>query len=281
MRSPARASRKGRLGVISAAAWDPVILEPPLCDAPFHFANLRNAPYLWQLVLHVLALTPRGARALEAGCGTGVCSIALSLRGVEAEGLDISPRIVERAKMLNNMLGGRARFRVGDLFTLHQDASAQGQSYQTIFSQGVLEHFTARQIRFLLAQQLAVSEWVVASVPSAFYTGGEFGDERKGTIEHWQFVLQPFENRLPIAYYGHPQAGERDHILMVLQGGDAAELEEWLQPPAPFEPGITLIVHTRNEERNLGDCLESARADHRLRHGEHGRHRGGGEAPGR
>ena len=59
----------------------------------------------------------RGARVLDAGCGTGALSIALARRGADVLGVDVSPTLVglanERAP--GDLAPGRATFAVGDM----------------------------------------------------------------------------------------------------------------------------------------------------------------------
>ena len=59
----------------------------------------------------------RGARVLDAGCGTGALSIALARRGADVLGVDVSPTLVglanERAP--SDLDPGRATFTVGDM----------------------------------------------------------------------------------------------------------------------------------------------------------------------
>ncbi|MCC5961892.1 MAG: magnesium protoporphyrin IX methyltransferase [Rhodobacteraceae bacterium] len=58
----------------------------------------------------------RGARVLDAGCGTGAASAELAARGADVTAIDISPRLVEiaRARMPEG-LAGRVDFRAGDM----------------------------------------------------------------------------------------------------------------------------------------------------------------------
>jgi magnesium-protoporphyrin O-methyltransferase len=39
-----------------------------------------------------------GARVLDAGCGTGTMAAELAARGAEVTAVDISPRLIDRAK---------------------------------------------------------------------------------------------------------------------------------------------------------------------------------------
>lgn len=59
----------------------------------------------------------RGARVLDAGCGTGLASVALAARGADVVAVDLSPTLVDlAAQRLPADLGpGRVRFIAGDM----------------------------------------------------------------------------------------------------------------------------------------------------------------------
>lgn len=118
--------------------WEHLYRQTPLCDVPRHFAGIRASPFMLRYLTSILERTPPGGRTLETGIGSGNGAIWLSLRGICAEGLDIAERNVERAKYVNNMLGGSAAFRVGDLFDLYTEPV---ERYSVVHHQGVLEHF--------------------------------------------------------------------------------------------------------------------------------------------
>ena len=199
----------------SVPLWELLYRQTPLCDVPRHFSGIRQSPFMLQYLSTVLKLCPRGGRTCETGIGSGYGAIWLSLRGVQAEGMDNAPGLVERAKQVNNLLGGCARFHVGDLFDLYRKDAPR---YDVIHHQGVLEHFGVPWIHAALAQQVALTDWVVFSVPSVYYPfAPEFGDERLLPLEEWKHILSPFKVE-ELRAYGDPQHGEREHILCVLRG---------------------------------------------------------------
>jgi glycosyltransferase involved in cell wall biosynthesis len=227
---------------------------------PYHFANLRRSPPLAQYLTRVLSLCPRGGRTCETGVGTGFGAIWLSLRGVRAEGIDYSMPVVERARQTNNVLGGSATFRYGNLFHLFEETQQIGLGhYHVIHHQGVLEHFGVPWIRAALAQQVALAEWVVFSVPSVHYNcEPEFGDERLLPIEEWERILAPFDIA-ELHHYGGPNGNDREQILCVLRGQAVDEelLSLMSVPEEPYPQGISAIVHTRNEARHIAECLQT------------------------
>ena len=48
--------------------WERLYSQTPLCDVPFHFANLRNSPFMLQYLGQVLALYPPGGLVVLRGC---------------------------------------------------------------------------------------------------------------------------------------------------------------------------------------------------------------------
>nr|WP_121094515.1 magnesium protoporphyrin IX methyltransferase [Roseibaca ekhonensis] len=68
------------------------------------------------LMLGQLPEDLRGARVLDAGCGTGAASAALAARGAEVVAVDISPKLVDiAAQRLPQGLAGTVAFRAGDM----------------------------------------------------------------------------------------------------------------------------------------------------------------------
>lgn len=58
----------------------------------------------------------RGARVLDAGCGTGMATAELAARGADVVAIDISPKLVDIARTrLPDGLSGRVDFRAGDM----------------------------------------------------------------------------------------------------------------------------------------------------------------------
>lgn len=236
--------------------WESIYLGTALSEVPRRFAGIAQSRFMQDYLSTVLRWCPPGERTCETGVGSGEGAIWLSLRGVQAEGFDLSPTLVERARTVNTMLGGNARFWVGDLFDFFRE---DGPRYAVVHHQGVLEHFSRPQIHAILTQQVASAQRVVFSVPSVYYPfEPEFGNERLLTLEEWARLLEPFDIE-ELRLYGDPQHGEREHVLAVLRGQKVTDaLRSMMHMAAePYPAGISAIVHTRNEARQLGECLET------------------------
>jgi len=99
----------------------------------------ENVPDYERTREHVFALLPDApiARALDAGAGTGVCSLALSERAGAVVGVDISGGSLHVAQGLARELQhGNATFSQGDL----QSLPFGDRAFDLVYSWGVVDH---------------------------------------------------------------------------------------------------------------------------------------------
>ncbi len=84
----------------------------------------------------------RGARLLDAGCGTGTLTVEAARRGAAVVAIDLSPTLVQHAKetMPADLGGGSVDFRVGDML-----ADTLGV-FDYVVAMDSLIHYTAADV---------------------------------------------------------------------------------------------------------------------------------------
>ena len=236
--------------------FERLVCQTALRDVPGHCEAISRLPFLATYLAAVDTRCPAGGKTLEIGTDTGYGPTWLARRGLAAEGLAWSDRMAERAACVANMLDADATFHAGDPFRLYLP---DGPHYDVIHHQGLLQHYPAPWIVALLAQQVASADWVVFSVPSAYYPfEPEWDTERLLPLEAWRDLLAPFDVAV-LRYYGDPRFGYREHILIVLRGQPVDEtlLRRMRVSWEPYPEGISAIVHTKNEARHIAECLQT------------------------
>ncbi|MFJ1704035.1 class I SAM-dependent methyltransferase [Kitasatospora sp. NPDC088346] len=94
-----------------AAYWDAA--APAFDDEPDHGLRAAATRAAWARLLDAWA--PAGpADVLDVGCGTGSLSLLLATAGHRVTGVDLAPRMVERARAKLAATGLPGRFLVGD-----------------------------------------------------------------------------------------------------------------------------------------------------------------------
>lgn len=129
-----------------------------------------------------------GTNVLEAGTGSGVLAVHFSRSGYAVTGLDRDAGIIAMNQRMNSLLGGSARFMVGDIFHLPFGPD----TFDACYHQGLMEHFDPSEIVAALKMQTALCRRVVFAVPTVHWRGGVYGDERMSTGRHWLELLAPF-----------------------------------------------------------------------------------------
>jgi magnesium-protoporphyrin O-methyltransferase len=112
-------ARRGRLGEYfdktAVEAWARLTTDAPVSRIRATVRAGRDR--MRQTLLDWLPADLRGVRLLDAGCGTGMLSVAAAERGAEVVAVDLSPSLVELARERapeSNANGGRIDFQVGD-----------------------------------------------------------------------------------------------------------------------------------------------------------------------
>jgi len=146
-----------------------------------------------------------GGNVLEVGTGSGAIAVHFSRMDYAVTGLDRDPGVIAANQRMNVMLGGSARFVVGDILHLPFRENA----FDACYHQGVMEHFDPPEIVAALKAQTAVCRRVIFVVPTIWWKGGVYGDERMWTGERWLDLLAPFRviDIFGMAYNSLPTRG--------------------------------------------------------------------------
>ena len=115
-----------RFGALARRWWDP---EGP--QRPLHDLNPARLRYVADRV----AL--RGARVLDVGCGAGLLSEALAGEGAEVTALDLSPELLDVARLHLLESGRQVDYR---LVSVEDLAAQMPQSFDAITCMEMLEH---------------------------------------------------------------------------------------------------------------------------------------------
>lgn len=174
----------------------------------FYSAEVSVKDFLSNLQTHAefieAIFNERPQKILEVGIGTGGMGLFFSLLGIETVGVDNNDKIIKAAKNLNRKLGGKTTLTNANAFQL----PFGNNSFDLIFSQGFLEHFTDQEIIRLLNEQIRVGRKVFFSVPNNFYPQKDFGDERLLSKKDWEKILAGrYEIRLSRNYLETPWVG--------------------------------------------------------------------------
>ncbi|MFI5034961.1 MAG: class I SAM-dependent methyltransferase [Acidimicrobiales bacterium] len=103
-----------------------------------------------------IALMEEGAirgRVLDSGCGTGEHTLMVAARGLDATGIDASPRAIQIAKSKATDRGIVARFMVGDALAL----ADLNEQFDTVLDSGLFHVFDdEKRARYVTALEAVV-----------------------------------------------------------------------------------------------------------------------------
>jgi 2-polyprenyl-6-hydroxyphenyl methylase/3-demethylubiquinone-9 3-methyltransferase len=173
-----------RFGALATRWWDP---EGP--QRPLHDLNPARLRYVADRV----AL--RGARVLDVGCGAGLLSEALAGEGAEVTALDLSPELIDVARLHLLESGRRVDYRLVSVEDLARDMPA---AFDAVTCMEMLEHVpdpgsVLRACADLLAPGGSLFVSTLDRTPQAFgaaIVGAEYvaGLLPRGTHDYQKFI---------------------------------------------------------------------------------------------
>jgi SAM-dependent methyltransferase len=158
--------------------------------------------YRRTLLRKVLRYSQERALVLEIGSGTGWSSLALAMARRTVVALDIAPEALRRVGELAANLEVLLSVICADTKAL----PFRHDTFQIVFSQGVLEHFDNRAIRCITSELLRVAPVMIVDAPTnrAKNQPGAFGDERWLSWKYWKRLLTSADCEVRLVYVGGP-----------------------------------------------------------------------------
>jgi 2-polyprenyl-3-methyl-5-hydroxy-6-metoxy-1,4-benzoquinol methylase len=143
-----------RRGVASVweAFWVKSAREQAIVDVLARRHFLTAGPRLVVSVARSVLGGISGKRILDAGCGSGLASLALAREGADVTLLDISATAVANVARRAREQGVEAKAIEGSIFELPFEPG----SFDLVWNTGVLEHFTPEDKRKAIAEMLRV-----------------------------------------------------------------------------------------------------------------------------
>ncbi|MFK7890031.1 MAG: magnesium protoporphyrin IX methyltransferase [Granulosicoccus sp.] len=123
----------------AAHAWEQLTSDAPVSRIRRTVRAGRTA--MADQLLSWLPEDLTGCRVLDAGCGTGILSVACARRGATVTGIDLSPALIELARERTPVeISQRVEFRAGDML------EAETRHYDFVLAMDSLIHYQARDI---------------------------------------------------------------------------------------------------------------------------------------
>lgn len=129
-------------------------------------------------------------KVLEAGCGTGVIPIYLSLHNFSSYAVDYNQEMLNLVSTIALSVGSTIPNLIKeDIFQLHK--RFEKNEIDVTYSIGVYEHYDDKNIKKLLKSQLKISKYVFIGVPTKYFNDNEklYGNERFLEIKYWRQLL--------------------------------------------------------------------------------------------
>ena len=127
----------------AAAAWKTLTSDAPVSRIRATVRAGRDT--MRHTLLAAMPASLNGARILDAGCGTGVLAMDLARRGARVVAIDLSPTLVDHARVRAESEGLSIDFRSGDMLD-----PALG-SFDYLIAMDSLIHYDLREILGALA----------------------------------------------------------------------------------------------------------------------------------
>lgn len=129
-------------------------------------------------------------KIIEAGSGTGVLSTFMASLGYKTLGIDIDEQILKLSQEIAEKYNSKEKpkFVKKSIFLLDYNKN----EFDVSFSNGVLEHFSDKEIIKSLDQQMVIANIVIVGIPTKYFNQEEamYGDERYLPFSYWRRLIK-------------------------------------------------------------------------------------------
>ena len=128
-------------------------------------------------------------KIIEAGSGTGILSTYLASIGFDSLAIDIDKDILNLSKKIAKEYNAKNKpiFKIDSILSLEYKKN----EFDVSFSNGVLEHFSDKEILQTLKKQMRIAKTVIVGIPTKYFDDDEamYGDERFLKIKYWREII--------------------------------------------------------------------------------------------
>lgn len=128
-------------------------------------------------------------KIIEAGSGTGILSTYLASLGFDSVAIDIDKDILNLSKKIAKEYGvkNKPKFMIDSILKLNY----KNKEFDVSFSNGVLEHFSDKEIIKTIKKQLKIANTVIVGIPTKYFDDNEamYGDERFLKLKFWREII--------------------------------------------------------------------------------------------
>lgn len=156
-------------------------------------------------------------KIIELGCGTAIISNYFASLNYKVACVDIDENMINLAKTFVNTSKKSPVFVLDDIREFESD-----EQYDVSFSNGVLEHFSNKEINQILKHCKNFSKYTIIGVPTRFFNQEEsmYGDERYLSKKDWIRIFKKNDAIvMETKYYDY-----RNFIKQVFQ------IKKWFRP---------------------------------------------------
>ncbi len=141
-------------------------------------------------LINLITKYSKNKKIIESGSGTGVLSTYLASIGFDSLAIDIDKDILKLSKDIAKQYNSKnkPKFKLDSILDLDYNKN----EFDVSFSNGVLEHFSDKEIITTLKKQMKIAKFVIVGIPTKYFDDKEamYGDERFLEIKYWRELIK-------------------------------------------------------------------------------------------